>query len=75
MPRSLLEMHRLVGETSLLPYPVVNADLNITDWLSRPAAVRVLFTEYTKYLAALTRGVFGTPGSSQASAGMTPKTG
>ena len=75
MPRSLLEMQRADPSLRIVPYPVVNTPLGGGEWLRNPEALRVLFTEYTKYLAALTRGVFGTPGSSRASAGMTPKTG
>jgi uncharacterized SAM-binding protein YcdF (DUF218 family) len=57
MPRSLLEMHRLLGEADVEPYPVVNSRLDDGSWLTKPAALRVLATEYVKYLAALARGV------------------
>jgi uncharacterized SAM-binding protein YcdF (DUF218 family) len=53
MPRSLLEMGRLIGDARLEPYPVVNSDLSRLAWLSRPDAMRVLFNEYLKYIAAL----------------------
>jgi uncharacterized SAM-binding protein YcdF (DUF218 family) len=56
MPRSLLEMGRLVQDAELEPYPVVNTKLSGGGWLIRPAALRVIFMEYTKYLAALARG-------------------
>lgn len=52
MPRSLLEMGRLVGDTRLDPYPVVNSDLSDWRWLSQPDARRILFTEYLKYIAS-----------------------
>jgi len=55
MPRSLLEMRRINAAVELLPYPVVNARIDRGEWLTRPDALRVLFTEYTKYLAALAR--------------------
>lgn len=57
MPRSLLEMRRLLGDTRLQPYPVVNSRLDGGDWLMKPDAVRVLFTEYTKFLTAVARSV------------------
>jgi uncharacterized SAM-binding protein YcdF (DUF218 family) len=57
MPRSLLEMHRLLPTASVEPYPVVNSRLDDGSWLTKPAAVRVLATEYVKYLAALARGL------------------
>lgn len=57
MPRSLLEMHRLVRHVELLPYPVVNTPLADGGWLAKPDALRVLFIEYVKYLAAIARGI------------------
>jgi uncharacterized SAM-binding protein YcdF (DUF218 family) len=57
MPRSLLEMSRLLDKEELDPYPVVNSKLDNGGWIVRPEALRVLFTEYNKYLAALVRGV------------------
>ena len=56
MPRSLLELGRQV-DAELKPYPVVNRRLDEGRWLVEPDALRVLFTEYTKYLAALARGI------------------
>jgi len=56
MPRSLLEMSRLLDKEELDPYPVVNSNLDNGGWIVRPGALRVLFTEYNKYLLALARG-------------------
>ena len=61
MPRSLLEMRRLLQHATVAPYPVVNSRLEHGGWLAKPDALRVIFTEYTKYLAALARGLV--PGS------------
>ncbi|MCV0394386.1 MAG: YdcF family protein [Rhizobiaceae bacterium] len=55
MPRSLLEMRRLLTEAELQPYPVVNTRIDNGEWMTRPQVLRVLFVEYMKYLAALTR--------------------
>jgi uncharacterized SAM-binding protein YcdF (DUF218 family) len=57
MPRSLLEMGRLLHKARLEPYPVVNTNLGNGGWLTKPEALRVLFTEYNKYLLALARGI------------------
>lgn len=57
MPRSLLEMGRLLDREELEPYPVVNRNIDNGGWMTRPEALRVLFTEYNKYLVALARGV------------------
>lgn len=62
MPRSLLEMRRLLQGADLQPYPVVNTPLDDGAWLAKPDAVRVLFTEYVKYLAALARGLLSAGG-------------
>lgn len=58
MPRSLLEMKRILPEARLQPYPVVNTPLENGAWLAKPDALRVLTTEYAKYVAALIRSVF-----------------
>jgi uncharacterized SAM-binding protein YcdF (DUF218 family) len=55
MPRSLLEMGRMLDKAELDPYPVVNTRLANGDWMANPQALRVLFTEYNKYLLALAR--------------------
>jgi uncharacterized SAM-binding protein YcdF (DUF218 family) len=60
MPRSLLEIGRLLDREELEPYPVVNSNLDNGGWVTRPAALRVLFTEYNKYLLALARGAVPT---------------
>lgn len=57
MPRSLLELKRMIGDTALLPHPVVNAPLDGGAWMTNRDALRVLFTEYTKYLGAVARGL------------------
>ena len=64
MPRSLLEMHRLIEGAELIPYPVVNARLDDGTWLTKPEALRVLLTEYVKYVAALARGALSDATSS-----------
>jgi uncharacterized SAM-binding protein YcdF (DUF218 family) len=61
MPRSLLEMQRLLDRADLYPYPVVNTNIDNGGWMVRPEALRVLFTEYNKYLVALARGVLPSP--------------
>lgn len=61
MPRTLLEMGRLLEKAELRPYAVVNSRLDKGGWATNPDALRVLVTEYTKYLAALVRGVIPLP--------------
>lgn len=57
MPRSMLEMSRFAGPVELVPYPVVNTRLDNGRWIGEPGALRVLVTEYVKYLAAIARGM------------------
>lgn len=57
MPRSMLEMKRLLGDMEVQAYPVVNTPLADAQWLTKPDALRVLATEYSKFLAALVRSL------------------
>ncbi len=68
MPRSLMEMRRFADGVVLHPYPVVNTDLGDGNWLKRPQAVRVLFLEYTKFLAAASRSILPVTAGAQANA-------
>ncbi|MDP3897149.1 MAG: YdcF family protein, partial [Mesorhizobium sp.] len=52
---------RLLRDESLQPYPVVNTPLGGGGWITKPEAIRVIFTEYTKYLGALARGIVSDP--------------
>lgn len=63
MPRSLLELKRMIGNTQLVPYPVVNTRLDDGGWVGNRDAVRVLFIEYAKYMAAAARGLMPGEGS------------
>ena len=61
MPRSLLEMHRLLADVEMSPYPVVNSPIDGGGWMTKPDVVRVLFTEYVKYMTALARSLVTSP--------------
>ncbi|MCB1382425.1 MAG: YdcF family protein [Notoacmeibacter sp.] len=63
MPRSVMELGRKVDGVAITAFPVVNSSLDDGSWMRDPAAVRVLFTEYTKYLAAVARGVTSQAGN------------
>lgn len=56
MPRSLLEMRRLAHDADIRPYPVVNTSPDDRSWLTNPDALRVISTEYVKFVAAFIRG-------------------
>jgi uncharacterized SAM-binding protein YcdF (DUF218 family) len=55
MPRSLLELARVVPGVSLSPYPVFPGNVHIEEWWSHPGTLQLLTSEYMKYLAALGR--------------------
>jgi uncharacterized SAM-binding protein YcdF (DUF218 family) len=55
MPRTLMEMQRAEDSIVFVPYPVVNTPLGHGHWLMSRDVVRVLFTEYVKYVGALVR--------------------
>lgn len=57
MPRSLMEMRRFLGDLDVQPYPVVHSRLDRGVWISRPGALRVLFTEYAKFVGSFARGL------------------
>lgn len=61
MARSLLELQRLDPRLTIEPYPVVNSDLTQGKWMTSPDVVRVLFSEYVKYLGAMSRRVLPVP--------------
>jgi uncharacterized SAM-binding protein YcdF (DUF218 family) len=76
MPRSLLELGRLLDDVKLEPYPVVNTRLDHGAWMGKPEALRVLFTEYNKYLLALARGALpGQPGGTALAGAKPAETG
>ncbi|MAW87938.1 MAG: hypothetical protein CMJ42_15580 [Phyllobacteriaceae bacterium] len=57
MPRSMVELKRTARDIEIVPWPVVNTPMEDGRWMTKPAAMRVLITEYAKYVAALARGV------------------
>jgi uncharacterized SAM-binding protein YcdF (DUF218 family) len=56
MPRSLLELGRVMPEMEIVPHPVFTETFKREDWWLWPGSSTLLVTEYTKYLVALARG-------------------
>ena len=55
MPRAMAEVaHQLPGVV-LVPFPVVSERMPIDSWWSSPPTARLLFSEYLKYIVAMTR--------------------
>ncbi|WP_202395915.1 YdcF family protein [Stappia sediminis] len=52
MPRSLLELQAAMPDITLVPYPVVRDDLDVSHWYVDGATTRLLLREYVKYMVA-----------------------
>jgi uncharacterized SAM-binding protein YcdF (DUF218 family) len=55
MPRSLIELGRVMPEVALVPYPVVSRNFRTERWWLHGATARLLFTEYVKFLPSAAR--------------------
>ena len=53
MPRSLREFSSAMPQVTLLPYPVEQDRIDLSDWWRRPRTIFLLHREYVKYLASL----------------------
>jgi uncharacterized SAM-binding protein YcdF (DUF218 family) len=51
MPRSLAEFHAVIPDATIVPYPVDPESIRLTGWWHDARALRVLHSEYVKYLA------------------------
>jgi uncharacterized SAM-binding protein YcdF (DUF218 family) len=52
MPRSLLELRRVLPDTTLIAYPVISQNLKLDNWWMDPTSIRLLVSEYVKYAGA-----------------------
>jgi uncharacterized SAM-binding protein YcdF (DUF218 family) len=52
MPRSLMELHRVLPDTTLIAYPVISPNLKLDAWWTDPTSIRLLISEYVKYASA-----------------------
>lgn len=57
MPRTLIEYARAMPNVHLIPHAVLSPNFHIETWWSYQGTRRLLFTEYVKYLNALTQYV------------------
>lgn len=58
MPRTLLELHHALPNVRKVPFAVVTGNADLTGWWRSPATVRLLASEYAKYLAMWARTRF-----------------
>lgn len=61
MPRAMVEIGRALPGIELVPYPVVTERQKAGTWWADPGLLRVLATEYVKYLAAFARAELSAP--------------
>ena len=55
MPRSLLELRRVLPNVALIPHPVVSPRFKIDSWWANPGTARLIITEYMKLIPAMAR--------------------
>jgi uncharacterized SAM-binding protein YcdF (DUF218 family) len=55
MPRAMVELSAALPELTLYPYPVISEHVNIDDWARDPVVIRLIGSEYVKFLGALLR--------------------
>jgi uncharacterized SAM-binding protein YcdF (DUF218 family) len=55
MPRALAEHARVMPRVTLVPYAVVDNNVHLERWWTYPGTMRLLISEYLKYLPALGR--------------------
>lgn len=53
MPRTMNEFSAEMPGERLLPYPVAEDNVDVSEWWSNPRTLRVLHMEYAKYLGSL----------------------
>lgn len=55
MPRALAELERAMPGIELVPYPVVDNNVEVERWWEFPGTTKLILSEYLKYLPALGR--------------------
>lgn len=55
MPRALVELEHQLPDVALIPFPVLSEKIKNESWWSNGEIVRLLLSEYVKYLVALVR--------------------
>lgn len=58
MPRALLELSAELPDLALHPFPVVSEHVNVAEWATNMDVVKLVGSEYLKYLGALARITF-----------------
>ena len=65
MPRSLVELSRVLPGVELIAYPVISPNARLHTWWQHPGTARLVVSEYLKLLPAMARlGLSRLPGAS-----------
>ena len=55
MPRAMAELSHQLPDATLIPYPVVSEKIRSSAWLTDPSIMKLLISEYLKYVFAVVR--------------------
>ena len=55
MPRAMAEIAHQLPDATLVPFPVISERLRAEPWWANGAAMRLLLSEYLKYIVAQVR--------------------
>lgn len=55
MPRAMVELGHQLPDVTLIPYPVLSDKIKSSAWMTDPQIMRLLVSEYLKYLFAVVR--------------------
>lgn len=61
LPRSMAELSRQMPNVALTPFPVVTEKLRVESWWTSPTTLRIVVSEYLKYVLAHVRMQLGVP--------------
>lgn len=59
MPRALMEFHAAMPEVTIVPHATAVASFKIDDWWRWPGTIRLIASEWSKYIAARARLALG----------------
>jgi uncharacterized SAM-binding protein YcdF (DUF218 family) len=72
MPRAIAEISHQLPDVALLPFPVIADKLHVEPWWMRGTTMKLMFSEYLKYVVAQMR-IRLDPGSTPGAAAAAPK--
>jgi uncharacterized SAM-binding protein YcdF (DUF218 family) len=74
MPRAVAEIAHQLPDVALLPFPVIADKLRAEPWWTHGTTMKLMFSEYLKYVVARMRIRFDPASTARAQAGAAPQT-